>query len=466
MKTFQFKGILTQTGWISPAIVTVDKDGNITYISNNNDTTSTCQTSINVDETFDCYVIPGFQNAHSHSFQYAMAGLAEVHSIQQTPDDFWSWRDSMYQLALSISPDDLEAIATQLYAEMLRHGYTNVAEFHYVHHDKNGKPYSNLSEMGERLISAAKKTGIGMTLVPIFYQKGGFDKPAEKNQQRFISKTVDDYQNLLNASVQSAKLYHHANVAIGIHSMRAVEPNDIIQVAQQFDKNLPFHIHISEQLQEVEDCLKYLRKRPVEWFLEHIDTNDRFHFVHATHLIDTETENLAKSNANVVLCPSTEGNLGDGFFPLKKYQNYGGHWSIGTDSHIGLNPLEEFRTLDYGQRLVSHKRNTFYSKQQGDGGTYAIDMALIAGRKAMNNHETDYFKEGQPFDAVMFDGAHPLIKSSSLKSLTSTLVYASDSSMIKGTFSKGKLVVKDGKHIHSSNISNDFVNTINNLNNR
>ena len=158
MKAYQFKGILTNNGWVCPAIVEVDDEGNIAYISSNNNTNNnTCQTSIKVDYTFDAYVIPGFQNAHSHAFQYAMAGLAEVHSIKQTPDDFWSWREAMYQLALSISPDDLENIATQLYAEMLRHGYTNVAEFHYVHHDKNGKHYSNLSEMGERLISAAKK---------------------------------------------------------------------------------------------------------------------------------------------------------------------------------------------------------------------------------------------------------------------------------------------------------------------
>jgi formimidoylglutamate deiminase len=466
MKTFQFKGILTELGWISPAIVTVNKEGNITYISNNDNITNTCQTSTCVDKTFDAYVIPGFQNAHSHAFQYAMAGLAEIHSTDKTPDDFWSWRDSMYQLALSISPDDLEAIATQLYAEMLRLGYTNVAEFHYVHHHKNGETFSNLSEMGERLIAAAKKTGIGITLVPIFYQKGGFGKAASESQKRFISTTIDDYKNLLDASKKSAKFYEHANVAIGIHSMRAVKPKDIIQVAQQFNQNLPFHIHIAEQLKEIEDSINYLKQRPVEWFLNHIETNERFHFVHATHLTDSETKSLAKSNANVVLCPSTEGNLGDGLFPLKNYQKYGGHWSIGTDSHVGLNPLEELRILDYGQRLTSHKRNTFYSKHQGDSGTYAIDMALKSGRKAMNNYEKDYFKVGQPFDAVMFDASHPLIKTTSEKNLTSTLVYATDSSMIKGTFSKGKLVVKEGKHINFSNISNDFVNTMSNLQNR
>ncbi len=467
MKTYQFKGILTNNGWVSPAIVEVDDEGNIAYISNNDNTNSnTCQTSIKVDKTFDAYLIPGFQNAHSHAFQYAMAGLAEVHSTEQTPDDFWSWREAMYQLALSISPDDLENIATQLYAEMLRHGYTNVAEFHYVHHNKNGQSYNNLSEMGERLISAAKKTGIGITLIPIFYQKGGFGKTATKGQKRFISNTINDYQKLLDSSIQSAKHYQFANVGIGIHSMRGVEPNNIIKVAETFDQSLPFHIHISEQLKEIEDSIAYLNQRPVEWFLNRIDVNDRFHFVHATHLVDEETSALAKSNANVVLCPSTEGNLGDGIFPLKKYQNYGGKWSIGTDSHIGLNPLEELRILDYGQRLISHKRNTFYSKQQGDGGWFAIDMALKSGRKAMNNYTADYFKKGQPFDAVMFDANHPLIKSTSTNNLTSTLVYASDSSMMLGTFSKGQLVVKNNQHIHYKKIAANFIKTISNLKNR
>ncbi|HIP36450.1 MAG TPA: formimidoylglutamate deiminase [Crocinitomix sp.] len=463
MKTYQFKGVLTNNGWVAPATVQVDNQGRIVEISDN---INSCQTSIQVDKVFDAYALPGFQNAHSHAFQYAMAGLAETHSTHQAPDDFWSWREAMYKLALSISPNDLEHIASMLYAEMLKHGYTNVAEFHYVHHDKNGKPYTNISEMGECLIAAAKNAGIGITLIPIFYQKGGFGKSPTEHQKRFISSTIDDYQILLDASLQSAKHYKHANVAIGIHSMRGVEPNNIIKVAEQFDQNLPFHIHISEQLKEIEDCTDYLNQRPVEWFLNNINTNKRFHFVHATHLVDEETSALAQSNANVVLCPSTEGNLGDGIFPLKKYQNYGGKWSIGTDSHIGLNPFEELRILDYGQRLTSHKRNTFYSNQQGDSGTYAFDMALKHGRMAMNNNESTYFKAGQPFDAVLIDATHPLIKTSSTKHLASTILFTSDATMIKGTFSKGRLVVSNGKHFNYSELSTKFINTINNLNNR
>ena len=245
-----------------------------------------------------------------------MAGLAERHEGTGVPDDFWSWRDAMYKLALSVNPDQFEAIATMLYAEMLRHGYTSVAEFHYVHHDQNGKKYNNLAEMGSRLVSAAKKVGLKITLIPIFYQKGGFGKEPTYEQRRFISSTIEEYQKLYEASEKATQFYDGANIAIGIHSMRGVEPELIKRVASEFPKEVPFHIHISEQLKEIEDSKAYLNKRPVEWMLDNIDMNDRFHLVHATHLTKEETIGIAKTGANVVLCPSTEGNLGDGIFPL------------------------------------------------------------------------------------------------------------------------------------------------------
>ena len=459
MKTFQFKGLLQNSEWLSPAFVKVESDGKIVSIEN----------SVGVDDTpvkIEAYAIPGFQNAHSHAFQYAMAGLAERHQTGAVADDFWSWRQAMYKLALSISPDDLEAIATMLYSEMLRHGYTNVAEFHYVHHDKNGQVYDNLSEMGERLVKAAKTVGIGITLIPIFYQKGGFGKPATDGQKRFISKDVDSYFRLLEASKKSTELYEHANVAIGMHSMRGVEPELIKIVAEEGPQDLPFHIHVSEQLKEIEDSMAYLKMRPVEWLLNNINLSDRFHLVHATHLIDKETEGIAKAKANVVLCPSTEGNLGDGLFPLKKFQDYGGHWSIGTDSHVGLNPLEELRILDYGQRLITHKRNTFNSVNEGDSGRYAIKQSLSAGRKAMGNFETEFFKIGQTLNAVLIDANHPLVATTSLDNLLSTIVYSSDVSMQYGTISHSVLCVKNGQHLQKSEISANFIKTIKALQNR
>ncbi|MBI3133301.1 MAG: formimidoylglutamate deiminase [Bacteroidetes bacterium] len=458
MTTYKLKGLLQNTGWISPAYVSVDETGKISSVSD---------TSLQKpDYDLNCFAIPGFQNAHSHAFQYAMAGLAERHSTSQTPDDFWSWRDAMYKLALSVDPDQMEVIATMLYSEMLRHGYTRVAEFHYVHHDKNGKPYDHLAAMGERLVAAAENAGIGITLIPIFYQKGGFGKDPVEAQKRFISADRESYLKLLEASGDVCKNYAHANVALGIHSMRGVEPEIIKEIALDGPRNLPFHIHVSEQLKEVSDSLAYLGKRPVQWLLDNCALDARFHLVHATHLTEAETKGIALSGAHVVLCPSTEGNLGDGIFPLLEYRNLGGKWSIGTDSHIGLNPLEELRILDYGQRLTSHKRNTFYAASEGDSGKFAIDMITKSGRKAMHNFSENYFAAGDFFNAALIDADAPLIASSGLQNLTATIVYSTDVSMQCGVISHGKLISEKNNPDQSLKIKSDFVACLKKLANR
>jgi formiminoglutamate deiminase len=427
MKSYRFKALLQNSGWLENASVSVDERGKIVSVSQ--------------EETpgavfIDGYALPAFQNAHSHAFQYAMAGLAENHSGD---DDFWSWREKMYRLALNLNPDEMKTIAAMLYAELVRNGYSNVAEFHYVHHDKNGESYEQLATMGEALIEAARDAGIKITLVPIFYQKGGFGTEPNERQRRFISKTFEDYARLFEASEAVRKRYENANLAVGVHSMRGVEAKDILRVVEELPQDVPFHIHVSEQLKEVEDCVAFLGKRPVEWLLDNCNLNERFHLVHATHLTETETEKLAKSGANIVLCPSTEGNLGDGIFPLRSYQNFGGNWSIGTDSHIGLNPFEELRLLDYGQRLISHKRNTFGE----NGGLFAINETTVSGRRAMNNFESEFFAVGADFDACVIDAEAPLLENVNLENLASVIVYTVDASQIYGTFIAGKLIEKD-----------------------
>lgn len=430
MISYKFKAILQNDGWLENATVSIDENGKINSIS---------QTEISDAIFINGYALPAFQNAHSHAFQYAMAGLAEDHSGD---DDFWSWRETMYRLALEINPPEIKTIAAMLYAELVRNGYSNVAEFHYVHHDKNGASYGNPAEMGEALLEAANEAGIKITLIPIFYQKGGFGIEPNERQKRFISKNFDDYARLFEASARACEKYENANIAVGIHSMRGVDAKDILRAVNDLPDDVPFHIHVSEQLKEVEDSIAFLGKRPVEWLLENCDPSERFHLVHATHLTETETENLAKSDANVVICPSTEGNLGDGIFPLRNYQNFGGNWSIGTDSHIGLNPFEELRLLDYGQRLITHKRNTFGA----NAGLFAIAKATIAGRKAMNNFETEFFKTGADFDACVVDADAPLLSKTNLENLASTIVYSADVSQIYGTFVRGKLIRKDEKY--------------------
>ena len=449
MSEFVFKGLLQEKGWTENAVVKTNDFGVITSIESDSERKDGCD-----------YAIPGFQNAHSHAFQYAMAGLTELHSTSKIKNDFWSWRKIMYDLALNIKPDQMEYIATMLYKEMLRHGYTHVAEFHYLHHDLSGEKYNNCSEMGERIIAAAKRTGIKLTLIPIFYQNGGFGRKAEDDQRRFISSSLNDYNNLFEASISSSKNYEHASIAYGIHSLRAVSTENIIKLSEQKEKGVPFHIHVSEQLKEIEDSIAFLGLRPVDWLSKNIYLNQDYHLVHATHLTQNEIESIAKSQANVVLCPSTEGNLGDGIFPLNEFLKYRGRWSLGTDSHVGLNAFEELRILDYGQRLITHNRNTFGNNVSGDNGNIAIKSALVNGRKAMGIEQKQFFEVGKPLDALVISDQHPLIQTVSLKNLSNTMVYSSDPSMYKGTIVNGDWKIKEGYHV-DDNIHADFMQTLN-----
>jgi formimidoylglutamate deiminase len=286
--------------------------------------------------------------------------------------------------------------------------------------------------MGERLIAAAKAGGIKITLVPVFYQKGDFGKESQPRQHRFISATIDEYFKLLDSSRQAVSHYEYARLGFGVHSLRAVDAGDIITTYEEGPKELPFHLHAAEQLGEVERCMAYLDKRPVEWLLENLPLNNRFHIVHCTHMTALETENLAKSGAYAVLCPGTEGNLGDGIFPLKDFAQHGGNWSVGTDSHVSLNPLEDLRWLDYAQRLTTHKRNTF-----ANGASVLIEKAFCSGVKAMGNYARDYFAIGQPLDAVVYDITQPLLAQAGIKHLLPAIVYTTDASAVLGTLVNG-----------------------------
>jgi formimidoylglutamate deiminase len=434
-KYFRFKALLQREGWISPAYVGVNEKGIINHLSDQ------APPEASATESILGFALPGFQNSHSHAFQYAMAGLAENHPVG-VDDDFWTWREAMYQCALAMDPEQAESIAAMLYAEMLRNGYTQVAEFHYLHHDKDGKPYAHFAEMGERMVAAAKLAGIKITLVPVFYQRGNFGIEFNPRQRRFISKTTDEYLKLLEASNESIKFYPDARLGFGVHSLRAVDFNEIKKTFEQGPEHLPFHLHVSEQKKEVSDCEAFCNKRPMQWLLENLPANERFHLVHSTHLDDDELCKLAESKANVVLCPSTEGNLGDGIFRMKEYVKLKGRWSIGTDSHIGLSPLEEFRMIDYRQRLVTNGRNTF----EGDAAQYMVNEEIQSGRKAMGLNCRNHFDIGQYFDAVVFNSESHLVQNTNEKNRLATLLYTSDSSRLLGTIVNGKWIVKNQHH--------------------
>jgi formimidoylglutamate deiminase len=305
------------------------------------------------------------------------------------------------------------------------------------------------------LIHAAAETGIRITLIPVFYQKGGFGKDPQSRQRRFISKTTEDYFRLLEASKTSVTEYERANLGFSVHSLRAVDANDIIATFQQGPKNIPFHLHAAEQLKEIEDCLAYLKQRPVEWVLNNLPADDRFHLVHCTHMNYDEVTRLAKSGAYAVLCPGTEGNLGDGIFRLTDFAAEQGSWSIGTDSHISLNPLEDLRWLDYAQRFTTHKRNTF-----DNGAARLVNMTWRAGRRAMGFSDTEFFTPGSDLDAVIFDASAPLFTQRDTTHLLPAILYTADSSDIYGTMVGGKWVVKEQRHAQQRSIRTKFVSAI------
>ncbi|MDH5580906.1 MAG: formimidoylglutamate deiminase [Bdellovibrionales bacterium] len=403
-------------------------------------------------------VLPGFQNAHSHSFQYAMAGMSENLQEGHEDDDFWSWRNHMYQLALKVNPDQLESIAKMLYSEMLRLGYTQVAEFHYLHHDESGKAYSQKSELSERLMRAAQEVGIRLCLLPIFYQKGGFGVNPLEQQKRFITATTDDYFKFLEEIQNKAKSYDLCNVGCGVHSLRAAGQNEVREIIEQ--RSGPFHIHIAEQIKEVEECLSHWGKRPVQWLCDKTTLDENVFLVHATHLDQSEIKELAKTKAQIVVCPTTEGNLGDGIIPLVEFEKLGGAYSIGSDSHICLSPQEEIKLLDYAQRYRLRKRNPLIQKAGQDSAQYLLTKTWESGRKSCGQGaDYDFFTVGQDFDAVIIDTEHPSLLGKKDQDLCASFIYAADTNAIKDTIVRGRKY----SNLQRDQIKKDYKNSLNSL---
>ena len=325
-------------------------------------------------------VVPGMGNLHSHAFQRGMAGLAERRGPEN--DSFWTWRDVMYRFVGTLTPEDFEAIAAQAYIEMLEAGFTRVGEFHYLHHDTAGGAYADIGEMSGRVAAAAETTGIGLTLLPVFYAQGGFGgKPTGAAQARFLSNP-DFYGRLIERCRAIAAKLDGAVVGIAPHSLRAVSPEQLAAILPLAGEG-PIHIHIAEQVKEVEDCLAWSGKRPVEWLLDSAPVDHRWCLVHATHMTEAETRALARSGAVAGLCPITEANLGDGLFPLEAFQQSGGTFGVGSDSNVRIDMLEELRLLEYGQRLLRRARNVAAPGPGRSTGRALFDGALTGGAQAL-----------------------------------------------------------------------------------
>ncbi|MFJ6326368.1 MULTISPECIES: formimidoylglutamate deiminase [unclassified Rhizobium] len=324
-------------------------------------------------------LIPAMPNLHSHAFQRAMAGLAEVRGPAN--DSFWSWRTVMYKFALSMTPDHVEAVAAQLYMEMLEAGFSRVGEFHYLHHDKDGSHYANIAELAERIGAASTETGIALTLLPVFYAHSGFGGAAPIEGQRRFINSLESFEALMAGCRKVTSRLPGAELGIAPHSLRAVTPEELAKLIPIAGDG-PIHIHVAEQVKEVEDCIAWSGARPVQWLLDNAPVNERWCLIHATHMTEDETRRMAKSGAIAGLCPITEANLGDGVFAAPLFLDEGGRYGVGSDSNIMISVPEELRQLEYSQRLALRARNVI-AMTGGSTARKLFDSALLGGGAAL-----------------------------------------------------------------------------------
>jgi formimidoylglutamate deiminase len=433
-RIFQAGRLWQGAGWQSDARLAVNADGRIEVAGDL------------PGEALGRWVLPGMPNLHSHAFQRAMAGLAERRggTSQQANDSFWTWRETMYAFAAAVGPEELQAIAAQLYVEMLKAGYTQVCEFHYLHHQPDGTPYAQPEAMSLALIAAAREAGIALTLLPVLYMSGGFDgRPLAPRQRRF-GHAVSDYVRLL----ETLRGHESDDVRVGIalHSLRAVpEPAMRSLLATGAARDCPIHIHIAEQIGEVQDCLAVRGARPVEWLLDHAEVDARWCLVHATHMTGHETSRLARTGAVAGLCPTTEANLGDGLFPLADYLDAGGVLGIGSDSHISISPVEELRWLEYGQRLASRHRNISARQESGSVGETLWRAALRGGVQAAGM-AVGALAPGSRADLLVLDDSSPLLAARDEHTMLDSFLFAGNTPLVRDVMSGGAWVVRDFHH--------------------
>ena len=443
---------LLPEGWASDVRFDVDESGALAAVTPGGDPGDA--------ERLAGPVVPGMPNLHSHAFQRAMAGLAERAGDAQ--DSFWTWRQVMYGFLDRLTPPQVEAIASQLYVEMLKAGYTAVGEFHYLHHAPGGGAYDDPAEKSARVIAAAARTGIGITHLPVLYAYGGFGgAPASHGQRRFLH----DGERFL-ALIETLRDRHaeDAQVRIGmaLHSLRAVTPELMAEVLPAFaagDATAPIHIHVAEQQSEVDDCLAWSGARPVEWLLANAALDARWCAVHATHMTADEIAGLARTGAVAGLCPTTEANLGDGLFPLTEFLAAGGIVGIGSDSHISVSPVEELRWLEYGQRLVKQRRNVAVLPGTRSIGAGLYRAALAGGARALGR-PIGALAQGCRADMVILDADHPLLVGRAGDVLLDSWIFSGNANPVCDVIVGGRKVVTQGRHVDEDAILAEYRATI------
>ncbi|MBP0493284.1 formimidoylglutamate deiminase [Roseomonas indoligenes] len=396
--------------------------------------------------------LPGMPNLHSHTFQRAMAGLAEIRGPGE--DSFWTWRNVMYGFLGRLTPEDVQAVAAQAMVEMLEGGFTALTEFHYLHHDPAGRPYDNPAEMGARVAAAAGETGIGLTLLPVLYTYGGFGaQPATSGQARFLHG-VDGYARLLEASAAAIAPLEDPALGMAPHSLRAVAPEGL-RAMLDIRSEGPVHIHVAEQMREVEDCLAWSGQRPVAWLLSHTPVDPRWCLVHATHMDPSEVEGLARTGAVAGLCPITEANLGDGVFEAPAFLAAGGRFGVGSDSNVEIAAPGELRMLEYSQRLARRGRNLLASAPGASTGRSLYESALAGGAQAAGRR-IGRIEPGHRADLVVLDRTHPSLALAEGDGWLDTLTFSAGPAAVDTVIVGGRSVVTGGRHHRREEIAGRY----------
>ena len=401
-------------------------------------------------------LLPGIPNVHSHAFQRAMAGLAEFRG--HPTDDFWTWREEMYRLVTRLAPEDVEAIARHLYIEMLKHGYTTVAEFHYLHNDRDGRPYGERSELANRIVAAAQDSGIALTMMPVLYAHGGLGhRVLSAAQRRFASDP-----GFVVGLIRELAAFYLPNTllrfGVAPHSVRAVDAlmlTELIDAATALDASMPIHMHVSEQVGEVTDCIETHGTTPYAWVSDLVQVDARWCFIHATHLTKLEMRSLAATGASVGLCPMTEANLGDGIFEFVPWFEARSPWSIGGDSHVSVSPFEELRALEYSQRLRHRVRNVASDEEAPDVPANLWRGASGGGAQAVG-HPVGAIAAGRRADLVVLDGGDPDFEGLAAAAMLGVALFSGNSNRVRDVFIAGRPVIEQGRHPRENEASDAF----------
>jgi formimidoylglutamate deiminase len=398
--------------------------------------------------------LPGVVNAHSHAFQRAFAGLAERRDAAH--DDFWSWRDRMYRVALAIGAEQMEAVATQLYVELLRGGYTHVCEFHYLHHEADGRRAGDEPAMAQALVRAATRAGIGLTLLPVLYERAGFTHAALRDDQRRFASTVDDVLRWRDAV--RAQRSRRVDAGVAIHSLRAARPESIADLVRRCEGDAgPVHVHVAEQTAEVDDCVAATGARPIEWLARHTALDARWQLVHATHAMPSEIDAVARSGAGIVICPSTEANLGDGLCDLPGWLAAGVPMAIGSDSHVTRSVSEELRLLEYGQRLALRRRNVASMPERGlTSSAGRLFEAVLAGGGRAAGFARWALVAGAPADLLVVDGDDASLLGVPADRLIDAWVYSSPVRPLRDVMVGGRWVLRAHARTDATPIATEF----------